>query len=112
MKHLIVKILLNAAALMVTANLIDGIYVDGAGSVIIAAIVLGIVNAIIRPILTVLTLPLHVLTLGLFTFVINALMLKTVALVVGGFDVVGFWPAFVGSIVLSVVSTVLNWLVD
>ena len=64
MKHLIVKILLNAAALLVTANLIDGIYIDGYGSVLIAAIVLGIVNAIIRPILTVLTLPLHVLTLG------------------------------------------------
>ena len=112
MKHLIVKILLNAAALLVTANLIDGIYIDGYGSVLIAAIVLGIVNAIIRPILTLLTLPLHVLTLGLFTFVINALMLKTVAVVVSGFDVGGFWPAFVGAIVLSVVSTVLNWLVD
>ena len=112
MKHLIVKILLNAAALLVTANLIDGIYIDGYGSVLIAAIVLGIVNAIIRPVLTLLTLPLHVLTLGLFTFVINALMLKTVAVVVSGFDVVGFWPAFVGATVLSVVSTVLNWLVD
>lgn len=112
MKHLIVKILLNAAALMFTANLIDGIYIDGWGSVIIAAIILGIVNAIIRPVLLVLTLPLNVLTLGLLTFVINGFMLKTVSVVVSGFDVVGFWPATIGAIVLSVVSTVLNWLVE
>lgn len=112
MKHLIVKILINAAALMLTANLIDGIYVDGWGAVIIAAIILGIVNAIIRPLLVLFTLPLNVLTLGLLTFVINGLMLKLTAAVVGGFDVVGLWPAIVGSVILSVVSTVLSWLVD
>ena len=112
MKHLIVKILINAAALMFTANLIDGIYVDGWGAVIIAAIILGIVNAIIRPLLVLFTLPLNVLTLGLLTFVINGLMLKLTAAVVGSFDVVGLWPAIVGSVILSVVSTVLSWLVD
>ena len=112
MKHLIVKVLINAAALMFTSNLIDGIYVDGFGSVLVAAIILGIVNAIIRPLLLVLTLPLNVLTLGLLTFVINGFMLKLAAAVVGGFDVVGIWPAIVGALVLSVVSTVLNWLVD
>ena len=112
MKHLIVKILINAAALMFTANLIDGIYVDGWGAVIIAAIILGIVNAIIRPLLVLFTLPLNELTLGLLTFVINGLMLKLTAAVVGGFDVVGLWPAIVGSVILSVVSTVLSWLVD
>ena len=112
MKHLIVKILINAAALMLTANLIDGIYVDGWGAVIIAAIILGIVNAIIRPLLVLFTLPLNVLTLGLLTCVINGLMLKLTAAVVGGFDVVGLWPAIVGSVILSVVSTVLSWLVD
>ena len=97
---------------MFTSNLIDGIYVDGFGSVLVAAIILGIVNAIIRPLLLVLTLPLNVLTLGLLTFVINGFMLKLAAAVVGGFDVVGMWPAIVGALVLSVVSTVLNWLVD
>ena len=112
MKHLIVKVLIKAAALMFTSNLIDGIYVDGFGSVLVAAIILGIVNAIIRPLLLVLTLPLNVLTLGLLTFVINGFMLKLAAAVVGGFDVVGMWPAIVGALVLSVVSTVLNWLVD
>ncbi len=62
--------------------------------------------------LVLFTLPLNVLTLGLLTFVINGLMLKLTAAVVGGFDVVGLWPAIVGSVILSVVSTVLSWLVD
>ena len=84
MKQLIAKILISGAALMFTANLLEGIYVDGWGSVFIAAIILGIVNAVIRPLLLILTLPLNVFTLGLFTFVINGLMLKTVASVVSG----------------------------
>lgn len=112
MKEVIAKILVNGAALMFTANLIDGIYVDGWGAVFIAAIILGIVNAIIRPILLVLTLPLNVFTLGLFTFVVNGLVLKTVSSVVSGFDIVGLWPAIIGSVILSVVSTVLNWLIS
>ena len=112
MKQLIAKILVNGAALMFTSNLIDGIYVDGGGAVFIAAIILGIVNAVIRPLLLILTLPLNVFTLGLFTFVINGLVLKTVASVVAGFDIVGMWPAVIGAIILSVVSTVLNWLIS
>lgn len=112
MKHLIVKILINAAALMFTSNLIDGIYVDGWGAVVIAAIVLGVLNAVLRPLLVLFTLPLNMMTLGLLTFVINGLMLKLVSAVVSGFDIVGLLPAIVGSILLSVVSTVLNWLVD
>ena len=112
MKQLIAKILISGAALMFTANLLEGIYVDGWGSVFIAAIILGIVNAVIRPLLLILTLPLNVFTLGLFTFVINGLMLKTVAAVVSGFDIVGILPAIVGAIILSVVSTVLNWLIS
>ena len=111
-KQLIAKILISGAALMFTANLLEGIYVDGWGSVFIAAIILGIVNAVIRPLLLILTLPLNVFTLGLFTFVINGLMLKTVAAVVSGFDIVGILPAIVGAIILSVVSTVLNWLIS
>jgi len=112
MKQLIAKILVNGAALMFTSNLIDGISVDGWGAVFIAAIILGIVNAVIRPLLLILTLPLNVFTLGLFTFVINGLVLKTVAGVVAGFDIVGMWPAVIGAIILSVVSTVLNWLIS
>ena len=76
MKHLIIRILINGIALMATASLINGIYADGFVAVLVAALVLGIVNAIIRPIIMVLTLPLNFLTLGLLTFVINGLMLK------------------------------------
>lgn len=112
MKHLIVKILINAAALMFASNMIDGIYVDGFGAVVIAAIILGIVNAIIRPLLMLFTLPLNIMTFGLLTFVINGLMLKLVSTVVGGFEIVGLWPAIIGSIILTVVSTVLSWLVE
>ena len=112
LKQLIAKILVSGMALMFTANLIDGIYVDGWGSVFVAAIILGIINAVIRPVLLILTLPLNVFTLGLFTFVINGLMLKTVSTVVAGFDIVGIWPAIIGAVILSVVSTVLNWLIS
>ena len=112
MKHLIAQIVINGATLMFTANLLDNIYIDGMGAAVIAAIILGIVNAVIRPLLLILTLPLNVFTLGLFTFVINGLVLKTVAGVVAGFDIVGMWPAVIGAIILSVVSTVLNWLIS
>ena len=101
MKHLIVKILINAAALMFTANMIDGIYVDGFGSVVVAAIILGIINAVLRPLLLLFTLPFNMMTFGLM-----------VSSVVGGFDIAGLWPAIIGSIILSVVSTVMSWLVE
>ena len=111
MKHLIVKILVNGIALMATAAVIQGIYADSFVSVLLAAIVLGIINAVIRPIFMVLTLPVTVGTLGLFTFVIKGLMLKLTSMVVAGFEVSGFWAATLGALVLSVISTVLNWLI-
>ena len=112
MKQLIAKILISGIALKFTSGIIEGMCVDGWGSVFIAAIILGIINAVIRPVLLILTLPLNVFTLGLFTFVINGLMLKTVSTVVAGFDIVGIWPAIIGAVILSVVSTVLNWLIS
>ena len=90
----------------------DGIYVDGWGAVIVAAIILGIINAVIRPLLLLFTLPLNIMTLGLLTFVINGLMLKLASNVVGGLEIMGLWPAIVGSIILSMVSTVMSWLVE
>jgi putative membrane protein len=103
--------LINAAALYITALLLPGITLRGAVSTFVAAAVLGIVNAVIRPLLVLLTLPLNVLTLGLFTLVINALMLLLTAAVVPGLVVRDFWSALVGAIVLSVVSFVLSHLV-
>lgn len=111
MKHLIVKVLVNGIALMATASIISGIYADSFVSVLLAAIVLGIMNAIIRPVFMVLTLPVNILSLGLFTFVLNGFMLKLTSLVVSGFEVSGFWAATIGALVLSVISTVLNWLI-
>ena len=111
MKQFIVRLLINAMALMATATLIDGISANGFSGAIIAALVLGIINAFIRPVLLLFTLPLNFLTLGLFTFVINALMLMLTSFFVSGFVVDGFFAALVGSVVLSVISAVLTWLV-
>lgn len=111
MKNFIVRLLINGMALMATATLVSGIHASGFWGAIIAALVLGIVNAIIRPVLLFFTLPLNVMTLGLFTFVINALMLMLTGAMVSGFVVDGFFAALIGSIVLSIVSAILSWLV-
>jgi putative membrane protein len=101
----------NALALFVTAHLVRGIHIDGLWAGAVAALVLGVVNAVIRPVLLFLALPLNILTLGLFTFVVNALMLLLVAAVVRGFHVDGFRTALVGSVALSVISAALSHLV-
>lgn len=95
---------------LVAAGIIDGIHADGAVPLLTASLVLGILNAILRPILLIAALPLLVLTLGLFTFVINALLLYLVGgLVKGaGFYVADFWSAFKGAILISIVSVIAN----
>lgn len=108
---MIVRWLVNALALYLTAMLLPGITLTGLGATLIAALVLGIVNAIIRPILIILTIPLNFLTLGLLTFVINALMLLLTSAVVPGFEIRGFWSALIGAVVLSVISFVLSHLI-
>lgn len=111
MLTLIARWLLNAAALLLVAYLYSGVQVTSFTAALVAALVLGLVNAVIRPILVLLTLPVTILTLGLFIFVINALMFWLVASVVGGFAVTGFLAALVGSIIYSVLTTVISWLV-
>jgi putative membrane protein len=105
----------TAFALFVAAWLLDGIYVDGSGWVVYAAMaaILGIVNAVIRPMLKLLTCPLIMLTLGLFTLVINALTLLLAGWIANNwfgveFYVTGFWAALLGSLIVSVVSVVLS----
>ncbi len=105
------RLIVNAVALLVTAHFINGIELKGVMAALIAALVLGVVNAVIRPLLVLLSLPIQVLTLGLFTFVINALMLWLVSAVVVGFHVAGFGAALVGSLVLAIVSSILSLLV-
>jgi putative membrane protein len=108
---MIVRWLINAAALYLTALLLPGISLRGIGPTLIAAAILGVVNAVIRPILLLFTLPLNILTLGFFTFVINALMLLLTSAVVPGFAVRDFWSALVGTVLLSVISFALTHLV-
>lgn len=109
---LILRWLINALALVIVANSIPGFAISSFYTALIVALVLGFVNATIRWVLVVLTLPINVLTLGLFSFVINALMILLVSTIVKGFDVVGFWPAFWAAILLWLISLVSNWFFD
>jgi len=109
---LLVRWLLLTISIIVTSYLVDGIFVTSFFSAFFAAAVLGILNALFRPILIVITLPINILTLGLFTFVINALLLKMASGVVPGFYVQGFWSAVFGSLIISLVSWVLNSFVN
>ena len=108
---LLIRWLLNGVALMLVAYLYSGVTVTGFVPALIAALVLGLVNAVIRPILVILTLPVTLLTLGLFIFVINALMFWLVAELVPGFRVTGFMAALIGSLMFSVITIVTSWLI-
>ncbi|MFZ5627252.1 MAG: phage holin family protein [Bacillota bacterium] len=112
MTGLLIRWGINALSLMLTAYLIEGIEVRGFGAALIAVLVLGIVNAVIRPLVLLLTLPINILTLGIFTLVVNGMMLYLVGSVVKGFDVAGFIPALLGAIVLSFISSIANALVE
>lgn len=100
--------LINAAALYVAATLIPGVVVEGTGALLLAALVIGLVNAVIRPILVFLTLPITVLTLGLFYFVLNGLLLYLAAALTPGFELAGLVSAILGALVVSIVATVLH----
>ena len=108
MHGLLIRWALTSVALWLTSRLISGIVVEGLLPLVLAAIVLGFVNAIVRPLVLVLTLPLNILTLGLLTFVINGAMLKLTAGMVPGFRVEGFWSAVGGALLLSVISFLLS----
>jgi len=95
-------------AIIVTSYLLDGIQVSGFFSAVFAAAVLGILNAFFRPIILILTLPINILTMGLFTFVINALLLMMASGIISGFNVLGFWSAVFGALLISVVSWLIN----
>ena len=104
MYGIVIRWLILAFAIIVTSYLLDGIYVSGFISAFFAAAILSMLNAFFRPILLILTLPINVLSLGFFTFVINALMLLMVSGVIPGFNVSGFWSAVFGSLLISLVS--------
>jgi len=105
----IVRLIINIVAILIISYLFPGlIWVDTFWAALVAALLLGIVNAIIRPILVLLTLPLTLVTLGLFLLIINGLMLWLVSALVRGFHVSGFWGAVFGSILISIVSWLLS----
>lgn len=108
--NIIIRLLLNAAALLAVAYLLNGFEVANFWpAAIVAALILGIANAILKPILVILTLPINILTLGLFTFIINAGLLWLVAYLVSGFNIDQFWPtAVIGALILWVFSWFTN----
>jgi putative membrane protein len=111
-KGIVVRWLFLTFAIFMAAYMIDGIRVSGLPAAIMAAAVLGILNAFFRPILFILTLPLTILTLGLFTFAINAILLMMASGVIGGFDVDGFGSALLGSLFISLVSWLLTMFIS
>ena len=111
MRRILLKWLINTLALLITAYVVKGIQVTGVSALFLAAALLGILNALIRPILIILTLPINIITLGLFTFIINGAMLWFVSLIIKGFVIQGFWPAVVGALIISLVSWLINWLI-
>ena len=108
MRGILLRWLILTLAIMTAAYLFSGIHVNGFGSALFAALVLGILNAFFRPILLILTLPINVLSLGLFTFVINAVLLLMTSGVIGGLVVDGFGSALFGSLIISLVSLLLS----
>lgn len=106
------KWLITAIAIVLAAMLVPGVTVASFWTALWLAIFMAIVNVILKPILIVLTLPINILTLGLFTFVINALLILLASSVIKGFEINGFWTAFLFSIVLSFISYVLNTFFD
>lgn len=106
--YFLLRWLINTAALLIASYLVPGVSFSSFWSALIAALIFGLVNAVIRPIMILLTLPVNMLTLGLFTLIINALMFWLTASIVKGFTVTGFWPAFFGALVYWVVIMLVN----
>jgi putative membrane protein len=112
MRGITLRWLTLTGAILLSAYLFDGIRVSGFFSALLAAGLLGILNAFFRPIALILTLPINILSLGLFTFVVNALMLKMASGVIAGFEVYGFWTAVFGSLFISLISWALNTFIN
>lgn len=106
MAKAILHLLINAAVFLLLSKLLPGFYVNGWGSAILAALLLGLVNATLGLVLKILTFPLILITLGLFVFVVNAITILVVAFIVPGLSINGFWPALVAALVLAAVNMI------
>ena len=111
MTGFILRAVIAAFGLWLAAEWVDGVVIDDAATLLLAALALGVVNAFVRPIAIVLTLPISVVTLGLFLLVVNAGMLALVAYLIPGFDLLGFWPALWAAIVVGLTSWVGSWFI-
>jgi len=109
MRGIVLRTLIIMLGLALASAMIPGVEIMGTGSLIIAALLLGLVNAIVRPVAFLLTLPLTIVTMGLFLFVLNAAMFGLVASMLDNFHVAGFWSALFGAIIVSITSTVASW---
>ncbi|RJR25959.1 MAG: phage holin family protein [Desulfobacteraceae bacterium] len=112
MKGLVIRWLVLTAAITVASYVIEGIHVAGFFSALFGAAMLGVLNVFFRPFILILTLPINLITLGLFTFVINAVILMMASGVIRGFEVEGFWSAVLGALIISLVSWLLNSFID
>src|ERR1700675_4849433 len=109
MSGFLVRVLITALGLWIAQATVPGVEITGVGTLILAALLLGIVNATVRPLIVLLTLPITVLSLGLFLLVVNAMMLALVAALLDGFVLRGFFPALFGSLVVSITSWLAAW---
>ncbi len=109
MNGFFLRTLITILGLLLASAIIPGVEIHGTGSVIFAAVLLGLVNGFVRPVAFLLTLPITVLTLGLFLFILNAAMFGLVAAMLDNFAVAGFWSAIFGSLIVSLTSTVASW---
>ncbi|NTV97851.1 MAG: phage holin family protein [Chlorobiaceae bacterium] len=108
MMRILVQWLINAIAVYATAHLLDGIHIRSFGTAILVALLLGLINAIVRPVMVFFSIPFIIVTLGLFLFVINALLLQLAASIAGGLTIDGFWWALAGSLLISVISWTIS----
>jgi putative membrane protein len=111
MKRFLLKWFVTAVSIFVVANVFKLIYVENLTVLVLAALILGILNVFVRPILLVLTLPINIVSLGLFTLVINGFLLYATAGLVSGFEITGFWRALLAALLISIVTAMLNVLI-
>ncbi|NCF25574.1 MAG: phage holin family protein [Gammaproteobacteria bacterium] len=109
MQGIVLRTLITMLGLFLASTLVPGVSITGAWTFILAAILLGLVNAVVRPVAFVLTLPITLITLGLFILVLNAAMFGLVAVFFDNFVVSGFWSALFGAIIVSITSTIASW---
>jgi putative membrane protein len=110
MRHFLFRLLVTSIAFLVVANVLPGFKIDNPLALFGSALILGLFNAFLRPVMVFLTLPLTFFTFGLFIFIINGLILYLTSYLVAGFHIQSFWTAILASILISVVSGIINWL--